>query len=60
MSVLEKWHQEGTPLIEALAEHLWASSNFPGKLPWDELGVQGRVGPRAKAYRILDIVKAHL
>ena len=54
----EKWYREGPPVIEALAEYL-SGIGTPGRLPWAELGVQGRVGPRAQAYKILDIVKEH-
>jgi hypothetical protein len=56
----EKWYQQGPPVIEELAERLWAYENIPGKLPWAELGVQGRIGPRRKAYEMLDIVYRHI
>lgn len=59
MEVDEKWYHAGPPVIEALAERLWAYENIVGKVPWAELCDQGRVGPRRKAYEILDIVQRH-
>lgn len=59
MTVDERWYQEGNPLIEELAERLWAYESIPGKLPWDRLCTQGRVGPRRKAYEMLAIVEKH-
>jgi hypothetical protein len=59
-TVDERWYHEGSPVIEELAERLWAYESIPGKLPWDQLGTQGRVGPRRKAYEMLAIVEKHL
>lgn len=59
MSVDERWYQEGSPVIEALAERLWSYESIVGKLPWAELGVQGRVGPRQRAYELLAIIERY-
>lgn len=59
MTVDERWYREGSPLIEELAERLWSYGNVPHGLPWEELGAQGRVGPRRKAYEIMEIVGRH-
>jgi len=55
----ERWYHAGSPLIEELAERLWNYSNIPYRLPWNELGTMGRVGPRRKAYEILGIIEKH-